>query len=892
MSRRLHQPRRRSARSCGMARWAVGIFLMFAAVLAPVDATRLPGPADDLVGTPPAQALTQGVVDGTPGDCEAVYGDGWKALNEDLSDPDTTPDPDDVGSLCVLETSACPDPLVVKLRYRPQGNESGIHKLTDGTDRTSLTFDSVTFERSTVYSAFCVGTAYQSDTTTTAYADCHVLDDTVVIQSSGRSTQLRAWVFVDYPSGNECRMTVPARCPSADSSNPSGQLNRIGTGDPGQKACRAIQRRTWSCTNLGGSGNDGDHMNQFGKCYVERDSPSPSDPHAACDGNPPPVPFVSCRDYVGGNYIDSPGSQPCGGFTYLIHGATESFDDFADHAHWCRYNSSHLDSGCQDDSTMCRAGSDAFCIKRDISGTGCDGIAATLRCRDLQTHYRPFQQRSNAADEAAELAEAAADIDRSLKPQADAAKAEAARAAAAAAVEADAVFAAGCVPCVPLPFNRAPSACPPEITASSITPPAIRSVVDNNYNDAHRHEADWVNRGNSRLCGLHHPGESGPPRYCDYSLRCVDPPGGQLSWESNTRSGIALAGSRVTLRVEDLPTQSHRRARVGYGGSTLSLTTDAQPNMLYPDGTIVHTYLQGRGNEPPVTQGVYDVTVLVPDGVCVVMEHPRLRVRIEEMWFDEDYHDIHRLIGPDAVAWWNDPGTDRDAASQAQGFMYIGPSTSAADADTERQRRTDVFGDVVHCRIATDDDPDVWCPWVPKRAGYYRLTAVGAWRMQSYWHSSDPVPVWRSGLPSGLSERLRPPAPPPPPPPPPIDGTVEKGDNVCDENQGAAARVRDYDCFFTHLGFSLPPTPGEVADFEAMTGIDVDAMNREFSGMLPLGTDDAVLQERPSDWNVCPPLDLRLRCSGYTAPAYNYTESAPIGIAVYEVRTVSRPPGG
>ncbi|WP_419931449.1 hypothetical protein [Candidatus Poriferisodalis sp.] len=848
---------------------------MFTAVLAPVDAARLAGPADDLLGTPPAYAQTRGIVDGTPENCAATYGADWAERNEDLTDPATTPDPDDVGSLCVLETLACPDPLVIKLQYRTlNGSHIGTYRLPDG--RESMSFDSLTFERAlTTFPAFCEAIARDSDPGT-HYEDCDLLDEELDVVPPGSlnpvKARLLAWVRVVDLSLQECQMIVPARCPLSD----SAQLNR-SAGD----ACLAVQRRTWSCTNINGiDGLDGVQTNHFGKCYLKRGSLSPSDPHAACDGNPPPIPLVSCRDYVGGNFIDSPASQSCPGFTYELAGVLQSFRDFARHPHWCQYNPSHLEADCHDDTTRCRSGSNAYCLKREISGTGCDGIAAALNCRDLQAQYRPVQQAANSAAATRAEAEAAARADRSnvaLQQAAAAAAAAAATAASTAAIEAEIVYDAGCVPCVVLPFLGAPENCP-QTLRTVLAEPSSNPVDDRHHADTRLHKFDWMNFRNERRC----VGNAGAPG-CDWTRRCEDPPGGQLAWTSSTSNGMARVGSTLTIRVDDLTVMDTRRyiraSTLGSLAAALSLSTINE--MRYADGSVLRTRLLPRNEQAGMQRT--SLMDLLGQGECVATAYPRIWIRIEELWPDDNRSDIIELFGLDAVNWWDElPDDDaRRSVTEAQGYEYIGVTgglhPNSSDAELERHERVSRTGEEIPCNLGDD----VWCRWEPKRAGYFRLTAEGTWNMAAFRQGL--LRRWRPGS-NDVRQSIAGITP---------IGTALQAMLGSDDGDCLGNSATDYDCVIAHLGVLGQPLV-DIQQHFADIGIDIsfNSMNRLATIQLqPIGLPREWLYSLAADEDIyaCPPRDPRATC-GVHSPAYNYTESAPIGIAVYEVRTVTRPP--
>ena len=161
----------------------LGALLVLLGILAPVEATDLPPPLDDLAGAAPASAQTpppRTVINGTPDPCPDPADLRWQ--------PNAT-DP----SLCEIRDSACSE-----------------HPLQPGTYLTP----------SVQYSDFCEDTVLQS-VDPSMYQTC---------------ISLRGYVIQDTTTalGQQCRMIQPARCAS--------QLHRTGF-----NTCLRVQRRTWSC---------------------------------------------------------------------------------------------------------------------------------------------------------------------------------------------------------------------------------------------------------------------------------------------------------------------------------------------------------------------------------------------------------------------------------------------------------------------------------------------------------------------------------------------------------------------------------------------------------------------------------------------------------------------
>ena len=825
MSRRLHQPRRRSARSRGTARWAVGIFLMFTAVLAPVDATRLIDVADDFLGTSPAQAQTHGVFGGELAACNP----GWTESADDES-------------LCELAMPACPKPFVVPI---------------DSTD-PEVVVELSPFVRSIDYPGFCEALVLYDPLDTDMYDACATLGSL----TGGKQGNGRTWAIVQIDPHVDCRMIVPAKCPDSDpDSNPTedaDRLNRVGGGEAGGDVCVAFQRRTWSCTDINGiPGNDGIPMNRFGDCYIERNPSSVPASHPACGGDVPAVPIISCSEYVANDYLEHPNLTPCGSFAYEFHEeagttttvTTHSLSDFVTTpGHWCTYNPAHLD--CHSDEVAC-ADIDAHCIKRSVEGTGCGGIAAILLCRSLQF---ALEKGSRTI----------ADLDT-----------------------------AGCLPCVVLPFLAAPDACPPTLRED---PPAS----EDQYSEVHQLRADWrdpVTALNpSKPCVLYDIGDNRHPDYgktnpvlftCPWTNRCADPPHGEVTWAAGNSAGIALVGSRQVLRVEGLPTQLRTRNWATVIGTNLRLYGIGE--MHYADDTIVRISLLTRNLGAP--QRPTRVGQLAPLGVCIADDYPRFRVLVQGLWPDVDEAEIVELFGPDAIAWWTDlPDDDaRRFATEAQGLMYVDVTDGLDNSERdELHRRASFLVEEAHCAVGVD----VWCPWTPRRAGYHRLTAVGAWHLEVFHGHRQ----WLRGDGSVRTALGR------------VTSSGSCDHDLSDPRHDVIAAGRDYECILEHLGLETNGRTSAqiVADTLQIgdtIGVDIDTTLKTLTlrplpsavQSLPiLDADQWLYSTAANDGSyACPPLKLRSTCGlrNTRSEAYNYTESAPIGIAVYEVRTVTRPSG-
>jgi len=470
----------------------------------------------------------------------------------------------------------------------------------------------------------------------------------------------------------------------------------------------------------------------------------------------------------------------------------------ASNTYWCEFDAEYLDVDCHGTSASC-ATPNAVCIKRASTAGGCNAIAKALRCRDLQAGFR---DGSRTADD---------------------------------------VYSRGCTPCVVLPFSPTPPPpdCPRDLSANP------RRSTERRLEDTHQRRTDAG------------PSSSSP------SL-CTDPPRGQLVWESSHQVGLAVVNSPVVLRVVDVPltTRTYRYISVtGVHSGNVHFWPTERQHFEYPDSApgdpIVRTW--PTFDDTRAFRNVNEI--VASSGPCLIRMLPDFRVRVTELWPDNDAADIVVLFGSDALNWWTalNPTLQRER-TEARGLDYISSSMTATELADELADRARDLTQVVRCNYGTD----VWCNWRPARPGYYRLVAAGAWYMlrvgsSRTWRQSQ----WRGPVNAALDAMFR----------------ADDLDLDCPPRHPSVGYHTDYDCLRNDLAW-MNATPAEAG------------LQPNLRALLPAGSNAEWLYTAAAGSDVvCPARDLRIGCAG-GAESNNYTESEPIGIVVHEVRVSTVTPDG
>lgn len=393
----------------------------------------------------------------------------------------------------------------------------------------------------------------------------------------------------------------------------------------------------------------------------------------------------------------------------------------------------------------------------------------------------------------------------------------------------------GCVPCVVLPFSPSPPSCPDEFSQEPGR--AGRAA----FHETHRVQADY-NEGSSR-CRV---GESETLSAACLALpACTDPPRGALEWSSSHHSQLAVVNAPVLLYLVDVPGEGRDGdLSVGISGlsGTKTLPYPSSPPMAV--GDTIATY--GRIN--PTDRSLTTVREMVRRyGECSYTRSPYFELTIRQLWPDNpaDVPEIRNLHGAAALEWWDALRTpdERRESIESRGLRYW-PDLSAA----EREEREEQLTETVACHFLSEDIGEdmapSWCRWAPSRPGLFRITAGGAWLgKRRDW--VDRTVVADSEIRS-INSRLR------------------------------SAAVRDQ----VAAQLAVANTPA------ARVGL-----NDTLTAVLPT---DGLTGDTPysgvGSERACAGSDVRIDCLSAGLGFANYTETHPIGIAVHEVRVVTRAP--
>lgn len=420
-------------------------------------------------------------------------------------------------------------------------------------------------------------------------------------------------------------------------------------------------------------------------------------------------------------------------------------------------------------------------------------------------------------------------------------------------IEADGVRRAGCAPCATLPFE--PPTCEGDDTALPsdreagrylIQRAVLRCSIDFSSGRGHAPTltADVLHRN---YC---------PPASTRPETLCSDPPSGLVEWSSDHASGLAMVNSAVILRIADLSIDFERATYMFYNHNpsqlsthTLSIQTREIPR--YRDsGQLDGSPRQFPNIDPDRSYGnLFEMAT----NECRPFNPPLFNMVIEELrpGSPDAYQAIVELFGGESLEWWD------------------------SLTDAERQRRTGARGDpvrsVIECHERTHS-----CVWRPQRPGYYRIVGAGGWWMASTGGSrewgltSSRVPSDSRfssygdalnqflGTPEGRDRLTR-----------MLDSLTVKGHLDRMESSGDA--MFDYTGILDAVGMQdgSPPRLRDPNPHDENIG----------------GFDDWLYSEHARGLTSCPfPIDLRVICSGLGVRG-NYTETAPVGIIVHEVRT-------
>ena len=597
-----------------------------------------------------------------------------------------------------------------------------------------------------------------------------------------------------------------------------------GLHQDGAHTCRAVQRRSWTCADGYLPGN------QFRTCFLPVEYPEGATVPACATGAPDFGVFRSaaraCEAYVGSDVLRSPGERGCSAYTTgaIPHSRWETGFGLAArtaNSYWCQFDAAGLDAGCHDPARSPRCSPSPSLCLKRASRTG--GCDQVIETVRCRGHQDAF--RRNQLDTAA-------------------------------------VREADCTPCPDLPFE--PTTCQADDTA-------LPSTRDGDSYGAHRAllrcRLDYPARPMAwpRLFDLDprrrdpEPCPTTPPSPRD--VFCADPPSGAVEWSSSHQSQLAVVNSAVVLRVVDIPIEFRTMRRLQYnnltgGDGALFVRTD--PVAVYGGSSRLDSSVRQLSNVVPgrTYQNLFDMVT----GECSLLNPPLFNMKIEELWpgSPDARPAIVELFGAGSLDWWD------------------------ALPDAEKQRRTEArrvgaaLESVVECHESTHS-----CVWRPQRPGYYRVVGAGAW-------PTFAVPIerrWGEGSHNSAGTRF-------------LTFSQALDELVENHLRTRGLMQRLYNLAVNRDLHRLQAGDDGRSDGMFVYGdiLDVVGMQEGELGSPPRlrapnphdgsgGRDDWLYSEHARGLTGCPfPVDLRVNCPG-GGVAGNYTETAPVGIIVHEVRT-------
>ena len=390
-----------------------------------------------------------------------------------------------------------------------------------------------------------------------------------------------------------------------------------------------------------------------------------------------------------------------------------------------------------------------------------------------------------------------------------------------------------CAPCTVMPFDPPSADCPAELSA-----------------DHQPYSGDDLSR-------VHIVGEDsfqgrrGTP--------CADPPSGRIEARISHESGLALVNTPIVVDIIQSELQQVERQALSWDDpgfifrsvSYLSYPTD-------PDNPTLSSRYWPQF-DPTAKYFTIPAMMNVAGGTCYVNGTPSFRLLVEQLWPDTDRAEITRLFGSSALEQWDILSPeDKRAISVAHGFEFI-EDPAAPEASDELQRRARVreeeYGECNHSQ-----DSGSWCRWLPTSAGYFRLKVAAAWSMLK--RSAIVAPIGDrevTAINSFLANELE----------PMPDGSCTAVNSL--------SRSKDYECLMEDI-------------LNMVSSVEEAGFNHDLRSIrtVPDGNDLYRLTA-PQTWR-CPSQDIRIMCRTGTSPAFNYTETGPIGIIVHEARVITQAP--
>ena len=831
MTRPQHRRRPKLHKSLVCAALAIALQLSLLAV------PELPEPISEL-GTPPAAAQSTPyveIVNGTPGACpnDPVP---WWPVPAGHSDYDE--------GECVLELPACPANPLYDASTPPPPAESFMllsvpptnwPPTTPATDPFVIFLGNIEttyfpgglgypilggLER---YPDFCELRVLDGHTN---FGDCRGLPNPFpppnYLGAAGH-------VYAEYFDGavEGCRLLLPIRCPA-------------GLQFATSKTCRGIQRRPWACAT-----NEVPH-NDFNRCIQVNNPGAGNNP--ACTNPPVSIALTSCEQYVGGDFFAAPASGNCNSAYptdtpvkradpgYQTRNVIDNrrntpeltfgFSDYSPNAHWCQYNAHALRSECHSYAIVrtnagCSTPVVAYCIKRPSGVGGCAAVAKSIMCRAYE-HAYSYMTRGGTDLRFLDRISLGELDDR------------------------------GCAPCLVMPFESAPSHCPPDVTA-----PTAPSIPED-----------------ASVIRLHENPADNP--------QCADPPAGRLESKSTHVSELAVVNAPVLVTIQELeleaggPVQRYQftpRNAEGTHPPRFGLFA-AAPLLRYSASVDTSADARVRTQLGPQSatssyQTLHDIAA--GRRQCVAESFPTFRLVARELWPDDgpaydggdanclvggmavpatgDAALILDLFGPESLSWWCALTIqERQDRTSAQGLVWwptatMMQRTERLEALTRRSPCTSgrltghwSAAEVIRCR------------WVPTRSGFHMLHAGAVWTLRQivYMQNVGASPALQTAVTNNTSA---------------INANLQMW-------RASGVRVSGNLIDWEHLGLQYI---GGVATLLPI----IDPWDWKF-------------EEDVAAAAHCPALDLRIYCN--MAKVLDYSESPPIGVIVHEARVVTRAP--
>ncbi|MXW99690.1 MAG: hypothetical protein F4Y05_08395 [Acidimicrobiaceae bacterium] len=229
---------------------------------------------------------------------------------------------------------------------------------------------------------------------------------------------------------------------------------------------------------------------------------------------------------------------------------------------------------------------------------------------------------------------------------------------------------------------------------------------------------------------------------------------------------------------------------------------------------------------------------------------PSFRAVVRELWPDnaEDRAEIVRFFGNDSLDWWDALSTlEQQRRTSARGLQWAMLFTPS-QLETRRQDHLIETIDCNNVSVLNRTDR-MWCRWMPKRSGYYLITAEGAWRT-----NLRRIRHWSGGQEYWINRYLQDPA--------------NRTSLVNALN--AANRSR--------TSYGLPALTFADLGLDAPSGEPIGTLAR------PTDLDEWLFTARSTNLTGCTPIDLRISCGSGGGTGANYTVTEPIGIRVHEIR--------